>query len=129
MPREDLTGQGVYRLSDGKLVKRCNTLHELIHTGETTPSDDATFLDRAGFTPLEQVAGAYTIHVASPDIEVGSAYREGVEGIRYLILATPDPQAHFYIMVGDSLAEYLEILELLKPLAWHKRQAHAPQRE
>lgn len=122
MFRDDVPGCGVYRHADGKLVKQCNSLNELLH-GEYSPAPVAldTFLGDAGYAPYEAVAGAYTIYAPIPGFTLASPFKEAFEGIRYLVQVDADSKAQFFILVADSLLDYLEVLDLLQPLAIHKR--------
>ncbi|MBZ9557115.1 MULTISPECIES: hypothetical protein [unclassified Modicisalibacter] len=122
MLRDDVPGWGVYRHSDGKLVKRCNTLAELVHEEPTNePMSFSAFLDKAGYRPYETVADAYTVHVSTGEALPNDAYRTALEGVRYLIEVKADTQSGFYVLVDDNLTEYLIVLDLLQPLATHKR--------
>lgn len=124
MQRDDVPGWGVYRHSDGKLVKRCNTLGELVHEDPSSePLTLSAFLDKAGYAVYETVEDAYTVHVATGESQRDEAYRSALDGVRYLIEVMTDPQASFYVLVDDNLAEYLIVLDLLQPLATHKRWA------
>lgn len=122
MFRDDVPGCGVYRHADGKLVKQCNTLGELLHGRfySSTPALD-DFLTDAGYAPYETIADAYTIYAPVPGSTLASPFREAFEGIRYLVRVDIDPKAQFFILVADSLLDYLEVLERLQPLAIHKR--------
>ncbi|SDL79225.1 hypothetical protein SAMN05661010_02569 [Modicisalibacter muralis] len=122
MFRDDVPGCGVYRHSDGKLVKQCNTHGELLHGQfySSTPTLDA-FLADAGYTPYETIADTYTVYSPIPGFTLASPFKEALEGIRYLVQVNADPKAQFFILISDSLLDYLSVLELLQPLVMHKR--------
>lgn len=122
MFRDDVPGCGVYRHTDGKLVKQCNTLGELLH-GQfySSPPTLDTFLADAGYAPYETITSTYTLYAPIPGFTLTSPFKEAFEGIRYLIQVNADPKAQFYVLISDSLLDYLGVLELLQPLAIHKR--------
>lgn len=122
MFRDDVPGCGVYRHTEGKLVKQCTTLAELLH-GEfySSPPDLETFLEDAHYAPYETVENVYTVYAPIEGARLESPFREAFDGVRYLIRVHTDPKAQFFVLVADSLLAYLEVLELLQPLAMHKR--------
>ncbi|HET8790996.1 MAG TPA: hypothetical protein VFM75_07265 [Modicisalibacter sp.] len=122
MFRDDVPGCGVYRHADGKLVKQCNTLGELLHGQfySSAPSLD-TFLADAGYMPYETVTDAYTLYAPITGFTLASPFKEAFEGIRYLVQVNVDPKAQFFVLISDSLLDYLGVLEMLQPLAIHKR--------
>ncbi len=122
MFRDDVPGCGVYRHADGKLIKQCNTLDELLH-GEVyaSPPTLETFLKDAGYTPYEAINDAYTIYAPKPGSTLDRPFKEAFEGVRYLVQVTTDPKAQFFVLIADSLLDYLEVLGWLQPLAIHKR--------
>ncbi|WP_136064286.1 hypothetical protein [Modicisalibacter radicis] len=124
MFRDDVPGCGVYRHTDGRLVKQSNTLSELLHGERTAASETLEgFLDEAGYTAYETVENVYTVYAPEEDAELSDAFRHALEGVRYLIQVDTDPKAHFFVLVDDSLVDYLDVLALLQPLAIHKRMA------
>lgn len=124
MFRDDVPGCGVYRHSDGRLVKQSNTLAELLHGDRTgAPETLKDFLSEAGYTAYETVEDVYTIYAPVEDAVLSDAFRHALEGVRYLIQVDTDPKSHFFVLVDDSLGDYLDVLALLQPLAIHKRMA------
>lgn len=127
MFRDDVPGCGVYRHTDGRLVKQSNTLAELLHGDRASaPQTLESLLDEAGYTAYETVQGVYTVYAPVEDTVLGDAFRHALEGVRYLIQVDTDPKSHFFVLVDDSLADYLGVLALLQPLAIHKRMAAEP---
>ena len=127
MFRDDVPGCGVYRHTDGRLVKQSNTLAELLHGDRASaPETLDNFLNEAGYTAYEAVAGVYTVYAPVEDTVLGDAFQHALEGVRYLIQVDTDPKSHFFVLVDDSLADYLSVLALLQPLALHKRMAAEP---
>ncbi|MDW5376611.1 hypothetical protein R6258_06730 [Halomonas sp. HP20-15] len=124
MFRDDVPGCGVYRHTDGRLVKQSNMLVELLHGDRASaPETLERFLREAGYTAYETVKGVYTIYAPVEGAILSDAFRHAFEGVRYLIQVETDPKSHFFVLVNDSLVDYLSVLALLQPLAIHKRMA------
>lgn len=122
MFRDDVPGCGVYRHTDGRLVKQSNTLAELLHGDRNeAPETLESFLREAGYIAYETVEDVYTVYAPAEGAVLSDTFRHALEGVRYLIQVDTDPKSHFFVLVDDSLVDYLDVLALLQPLAIHKR--------
>ncbi len=74
MFRDDVPGCGVYRHTDGRLVKQSNTLAELLHAERTEASETLErFFGEAGYAAYE----TYAAYVTVEDVYTVYAPKEG----------------------------------------------------
>jgi hypothetical protein len=108
----------VYKVEKGELVKAAETLESLVRDDWAEWEDfENVFLgDLLKFRLYDEVDGVYRLYN-----RLDAARPEGeLPGVRYLFDVNLDDSNLDYILVTDSLPDFLAVMKMLEPLAARK---------
>lgn len=101
----------VYHLQDGKLVKLCEALEELIDDGQD--EGQLCAFTKSGWQVTEEIEGVYTLYEPRLPSRTNSALRS--YGYAFLIEGTQD-EYPWTLLIASELGDYLEAMRLMQPL-------------